>query len=344
MKLSIICLLAGVFALFGSNEAKGKFDCYRKFPRRYFKDTTLKTGETYDNAEREAYQLCELDDECMGFSCKVIGVKQFCALGSYLENEERVSPGQKNFRKYLIKATENDGDRKSYWSHIKKDASCIREPIELGDDAANAVTIVALEERPVCPFREFCFVEFSITDANGDSVEDKSAEICKLVAGKQAICKEAEIVNGVYSRKIGGPNWNKASFTEGEWILTMEHDGEEVVSDQSVTVRVPPIKIVAKEEDISCQFREDCFVEFTIEDLLGNSVEAEETKICKLVDEEQMYCRKPEIIDGVYSRKIGGPNWKQESFTVGEWILVMDHEGEEFVPVRSVDVTFPDFN
>ena len=206
------------------------------------------------------------------------------------------------------------------------------------------LTITPIEDQLVCPFREFCYVNFAITDANGDSVEDASAKICKLVNGKQSICKDPEIDDGVYTRKIGGPDWKKASFTEGEWILVIKEDGESIVSDPSVLVNVPPIKIVAKEEDVDCEFKKDCFVKFAVEDRLGDSLDSEEAKksaqICKLVDGNKDICKEPIIDeDGFYTRKIGGPNWKQASFTEGEWILVMDHEGEEYVPVRSAYVT-----
>ena len=247
MKPSINCLLMGVLALIRINEAE--YSCYNKFPGLYLRSRimaadgtgfkygtihdTINDSDEYESPEWEAYDLCTLDKDCMGFRCSKITDRTQCDLCKYIPNTEALIPGDDGFDDYLNSAAIAKDDT---WTYMKVPGCIVNPGLET---AGSLLSLEAVQKEKMCTFRQSCYIHFTVKDEEGNAVEVDSATICKIDSregkkGERIRCGRKRIYkNGVYTRKIGGPRVINTKYGSGEWILVI-YDGtqnEELISD-----------------------------------------------------------------------------------------------------------------
>ena len=98
-----------------------------------------------------------------------------------------------------------------------------------------------------------------------------------------------------------------------------------------------PLNVAPLEEELTCTFRQLCYIYFTVKDAEGNDKEIDSARICNIDSRkgregQLIKCKKPvRNEDGQYKRQIGGRGWKRADFTRGEWVLVATDGEQEFI-------------
>jgi len=200
--------------------------------REYTRPVIWKNGD-YESPAQQAFEMCKTDDLCDGFRCyEHIGA---CDLAS-ADGNTVVNKGEAGYEAYREKVASYKGDDR-FTSYFKRNGcDPVSEELSLAVED-DALTITPRFTSKTCHAGEKCHVSYTITDSAGEVVTEVQASICKVKGAGVENCQNAkhDHKKGFLFRRIGV--WKGYHLTEGDWVLTLEHNGETITSDPiSVTV------------------------------------------------------------------------------------------------------------
>jgi len=230
-----------IFAAFLGLSA-AQFPCYDKVEtyfmkwrikdenRNFIHEVVYNTG-SHDSAAQAATEKCNTVDRCTGIRCyEDRDICELCDSWTY----DVVNKGDEGWDEYVPKvASLRDDTRSSYLRRADCDPAAEELSIDTEDED---LTITPRFTTKSCSVGEKCYVSWTVTDSAGETVlktKKLKASICQVAEdGSLENCQNAkkDREGGFLFRRVGV--WKKNKYRAvGDWVLTMEQNGETVTSD-----------------------------------------------------------------------------------------------------------------